>query len=139
MVTIVVKGIESLDALSAKLVAIPGIVHYATSELAGETADLVLDGFGKESDPYGKKWARKKVPNGKPVGVHTGDMKATVRPMVSGSHFGVSFGVPYAQYFHAPSGRAQRWLVPNKSMGVPGAWVDRYQDIIQRVFEERLS
>ena len=139
MVAIVVKGIGSLDALSAKLVAIPGIVHYATSELAGEAVDLVLDGFGKESDPYGRKWAPKKRPNGKPVGIDTGAMKSSVSPVVSGSHFGVSIGVNYAPFLHAPSGRAQRWLVPNKSMGVPSVWVDSYQLIIERIFNERLS
>jgi len=78
LVAIVVKGIKSVGALAAKMRAIPGIAHYATSELAGETVDLVLDGFAKESDPYGKKWAPKKRSNGKPVGVDTGAMKGSV-------------------------------------------------------------
>lgn len=139
MVAIVVKGIKSVGALAAKMRAIPGIAHYATSELAGETVDLVLDGFAKESDPYGKKWAPKKRSNGKPVGVDTGAMKGSVSPVVSGSHFGVSIGVYYAPYFHAPSGRAQRWLVPNRSSGIPGSWMDSYHDIIERIFLERLK
>jgi len=136
LVAIVVKGIAQLNGLTARFGAVPGIVQYAIKELADETVELVQDGFSKESDPYGRKWAPKKVPNGKPVGVDTGRMKATVSPVISGSHFGVTFGVPYAQYFHAPSGRAQRWLVPNKSMGVPPSWLARYEHIIETTFLE---
>lgn len=41
--------------------------------------NFIADEFNKTQDPYGVKWAPKKIPNGKPTLINTGKMRKSFR------------------------------------------------------------
>jgi phage gpG-like protein len=62
-------GFRTLDLWVKKIESVgsaQGLTELSDA-LAEEALDLVAEGFRKETDPYGKRWASKAISNGKPV------------------------------------------------------------------------
>lgn len=74
--------------------------------LAHETLDLIAEGFRNETDPYGKPWARKAIPDGRAILVGT---TARLRRSwhvrsTSSTGFTVATSVNYARYHQSGTG-----------------------------------
>jgi phage gpG-like protein len=102
------------------------LVETQSEELAEQMIELVKDGFDNVTDPYGRKWDRKKRPDGRPVLTGaTGRLRAgwhIVSARRRGFHIAPS--VEYAAYHQAPryNRRPTRMMVPVMSLGLPPAW-----------------
>jgi phage gpG-like protein len=61
------RNMQSIEALRKILENPDAIMDLVATSVAEEAIDLIKDGFRKESDPYGRKWAAKKFPDGRKV------------------------------------------------------------------------
>lgn len=87
-----------------------------SENLAEEALELVAEGFEKETDPYGKKWKRKRFPDGRQVlGGQTARLRrGWHRKSVTAQGFQIAPAVNYAKY--AQNGRARITAAPGKTL-----------------------
>jgi phage virion morphogenesis protein len=114
------------------------VPRQVAKQLADEALRLVDQGFEQEKDPYGNKWAAKKVPNGKPVlRGRKGRLRRYKRRSFSAIGFTIGSNAPYAGYhqhgtgLHGPKGRKYtiraRQTAYLKFKTSDGKWVYRRQ------------
>ena len=60
--------------------------------------ELVALGYKTETDPYGKRWKKKRKPNGKPTLIDSGKMRKSFRYTAMLSRVRISNAQKYAQY-----------------------------------------
>jgi hypothetical protein len=61
------SNMKSIEALQKILANPEKIMDLVATSVAEEAINLIKDGFRKEVDPYGRKWAEKKFPDGRKV------------------------------------------------------------------------
>jgi hypothetical protein len=103
------------------------LVEAQSEALAEVMIALIAEGFNKERDPYGRKWAKKKKPDGRKV------LHGETTRLRNGWHvksnrrgFRVAPSVTYAAHHQAPrfGRRPTRMMVPSGSRGLPRRWRD---------------
>lgn len=88
--------------------------------LAEETVELVREGFDKERDPFGKRWAKLKYRSGR-ILQDTGRLRIFKPGSVTAKGFTVSSGAPYGRYHQGGTRRIPaRKMVPDS--GLPARW-----------------
>ena len=87
-----------------------------SQNLADEALELVAEGFEKETDPYGKTWARKRFPDGRQVLVgKTARLRRGWHPKsVTAQGFQIAPAVNYAKYHQ--NGRGPITAKPGKML-----------------------
>jgi phage gpG-like protein len=105
-----VAGLASADARRAVL-----------ENVAEEAIDLIREGFSKESDPYGTRWAPLKYRSGR-ILQDTGRLRNSWhRRSLSASRVVIGTAVTYAAYHQSGTRRMrQRAMVPFR--GMPAPW-----------------
>lgn len=102
------------------------LMGEVSRRMAGTTLALIDQGFERERDPYGERWAPKKRPDGRKVlEGRTGRLRrAWHSTRVSRLGYEVFPGVDYATYHQAPRmrSRARRRMVPSADQPFPRAW-----------------
>jgi len=123
----------------------PEILDAISAAGADALVGRVKDGFRKETDPYGKRWARKKKPDGRKV------LSGKTSNLKGGWHyqrtdrggFTISPGVGYAQYHQtgAPSrNMPARKMVPDSSGGgLPPEWSQDLEETANEIIKAHLS
>lgn len=95
------------------------------SNLCEEALELVAEGFERETDPYGKAWAKKRFPDGRQVlvGSTARLRRGWHRKSVTASSFTIAPSVKYARYaqhgrgpVRAKSGKALRFMAGGKAV-----------------------
>jgi hypothetical protein len=93
--------------------------------LAEEAVELIAEGFEKETDPYGKAWAKKRFPDGRQVLVgRTARLRrGWHKKNVTATGFSVAPSVDYAKYHqrgrgpvHAQPGKSLRFMVGGRAV-----------------------
>lgn len=117
----------SLDALRKLLERPEAIRNVIAESLAEECINLVKDGFRSETDPYGRKWAPKKKPDGRKVlSGPTNRLKGGWhRKVVTADEVIISPAVDYAlhhQVADSESRLPRRMMVPDDALGMPPEW-----------------
>jgi phage gpG-like protein len=59
------SNMKSLEALQKVLDNTDAILDLVSTSVAEEAISLIKDGFRTETDPYGRKWEKKKFPDGR--------------------------------------------------------------------------
>lgn len=87
-----------------------------SENLAEEALELVAEGFEKEADPYGKKWKRKRSPDGRQVlvGKTARLRRGWHRKSVTAQGFQIAPAVNYAKYHQ--NGRGPITAAPGKML-----------------------
>lgn len=123
---------RKLDRWSELLEDAQVIVKHTSRAQAEVALTLIGEGFDDESDPYGRKWAKKKRPDGRKV------LHGETTRLRNGWHvkadmggWSVSSSVDYAGYHQAPRGgsRPQRMMVPSGARGLPKDWADELKAV----------
>lgn len=134
--------------------------------LAEDTIDLIREGFENSRDPYGIRWARLKLRQGRPL-EDTGGLKGSWNYTHSSRGFNVGSGKHYAVYhqrgtgLYGPrkakikpvrakalrlkngmfrrsvKGSPKRKMVPDGDL--PPAWTSAYQETVNEFFKARLT
>jgi phage gpG-like protein len=102
------------------------LIEVQSQALAEVMITLVAEGFNRERDPYGRKWAKKKKPDGRMV------LHGKTSRLRNGWHvvsarrrgFHIAASVEYAAYHQAPrfNRRPARMMVPTPALGIPKSW-----------------
>jgi phage gpG-like protein len=102
------------------------LVEVQSQALAETMIELIGEGFNAERDPYGRRWAPKKKPDGRKV------LHGETSRLRNGWHvvsarrrgFHVAPSVEYAAYHQAPrfGRRPTRMMVPTPGLGLPRKW-----------------
>jgi phage gpG-like protein len=127
---------KKVDSWAKAMGTAPGLLDQMSRQMAEEAVGLIADGFRAQSDPYGRKWRPKKVPDGRNVLVgKTANLRTgwNVTRSTRGG-FTVSPSVSYAVHhqFGAPRARIPaRMMFPSTKLGLPPAWRDALTDVIQ--------
>lgn len=110
------KILEALSASNVRAVVIP--------KAALAIQALVRREFVQERDPYGKRWKRKKVPDGRPVLTgETRQLRRNISSRTTTSGFRIHANTPYASFHQSGTGRMpQRKIFPVSSDGLPRKW-----------------
>lgn len=102
------------------------LVEMQSKALAEVAITLIGEGFERERDPYGRKWAAKKKPDGRKILHGETSRLRTGWHVVSARRrgFHVAPSVDYAAHHQAPrfNRRPFRMMVPTMSLGLPKLW-----------------
>ena len=98
------------------------------ANVAEEVIELVREGFERESDPYGAKWASLKTRSGR-ILQDTGGLRSSFhRNQLSATQDTVGAGKDYARYHQSGTSRMPaRKMVPDGD--IPGEWRSRINEI----------
>ena len=100
-------------------------LQHLSNNLAEQALELVAEGFERETDPYGKAWAKKRFPDGRQVlvGQTARLRRGWHRKSATPSSFTIAPSVQYAKYHqrgrgpvHAKSGKSLRFMVGGKAV-----------------------
>lgn len=124
---------KKLDRWAELLESSKVIVKHASQAQAEVALTLIGEGFASEQDPYGKRWAPKKKPDGRKV-LHGDTTRLRNGWHVAKSGMGgwqVDPGVEYAAYHQEPRGnsRPQRRMVPDSARGLPREWAEEFEAV----------
>jgi hypothetical protein len=132
---------QKLDRWAKQIgeLASPKLRFQVADEMADATLGLVAQGFGEERDPYGKPWARKKRPDGRPILRGKADQLNRFRKgAVSPRGFRCDMGAPYGVFHQKGTSRMKaRRMVPNRRL--PPRWVSEYRSIYSAAVRSTLS
>lgn len=130
MAVLEITGVESVERLGKKLhkVAEGRWRRALMSNVAEEVIELVREGFERESDPYGAKWAGLKSRSGR-ILQDTGGLRSSFhRKALSETSTTVGAGKSYARYHQDGTKRMPaRKMVPDGD--IPGEWRSRINEI----------
>lgn len=119
-----IKGdFGKLEAWQKLFDATPEVLTAISVSGAEEFVGLVKDGFRAEKDPYGKRWARKKKPDGRKVlSGKSSNLKGGWHVVRSaGDGFTISPSVNYAAFHQSGTAKMPaRKMVPDGKL--PPAW-----------------
>lgn len=116
----------------------PKLRFQVADEMADATLGLVAQGFARQSDPYGKPWAPKKKPDGRPIlRGKSGKLAQFKKGVVSPSGFRCDMGAPYGVFHQSGTSRMRaRKMVPDRRL--PRTWSSAYQEIYTRAVRSQL-
>jgi hypothetical protein len=126
------KWESDLDDLASD---IEGIVDTIGEELQALAPGLVRElevTHGKETDPYGKPWQRRKGDQPWPINDRTGELKRSYRYRSRDGKVTVSNDAP-----HAPFVDAKRQIIPDPQHGIPDRWFDLLDKRIDKALKRR--
>lgn len=107
--------------------------------LAEEAVELVREGFERETDPYGARWAALKYRSGR-ILQDTGRLRSSFKvSRVNRRGFRVSASVSHASYHQTGTSRG---LVPRRMVphaGLPARWRSRLRDVGRDFLKSRLG
>jgi phage virion morphogenesis protein len=164
------SGIRSTSPLTLKIASArvqamnsPAAKRELSKALAAESQRLVLDGFKKQKDPYGKPWAplsaatRKRKGSSKAL-IDTGNLRGSIVAVPLDSGFRVETTVDYAAVHQYGSrgrrrftGRGRRSIsigrgTPRRQMipmaetgGIPEPWTKRFNNITRALIKKTLG
>jgi hypothetical protein len=120
---------KALDGFADRVAKVPSALVTVSEQLAEETIELIREGYEKQRDPYGKKWAdhaplTKKLRPGGRILEDTGGQKAAWhRKGVSGQGFSVANAKKSALFAQKGTGifgpRKQRIEAKGKTLRIP--------------------
>lgn len=132
MIKVSGNGAKKLDDWAKLMRSGETLVEMQSEALAETMITLIGEGFNRERDPYGRKWAKKKKPDGRKV------LHGETSRLRNGWHvvrgrrrgFSVAPSVDYAAPHQAPRRspktnelkRPVRMMVPVTSLGLPKSW-----------------
>lgn len=126
------SGVErTRDRFGRFASGIAGVKRTILANVGEEVIHLIRDGFERESDPYGSKWAALKHRSGR-ILQDTGALRNSFhRKQLSSSQVTVGPAVPYAR-FHQSGTRYMpaRKMVPDD--GLPTSWSERINAVARR-------
>jgi phage gpG-like protein len=134
-------GFAKLAAWRKLFEATPELLEAISVSGAEEMISLVKDGFRDETDPYGKKWARKKKKNGRKI------LSGKTSRLKGGWHykradkggFTISPSVDYAAYHQTGTRRmVARKMVPD-SRGLPREWSKKLEEVAKEALEQHFT
>jgi phage gpG-like protein len=126
---------SALDRWGDQIADVPDVLDDVAANMAEETLELIREGFEKEQDPDGKRWAPLKSREGR-ILQDTGVMRNSFhRKMVGRDGFTVGPSVDYATYHQTGTDRGLpvRRMVPDGDL--PSKWRARLIDIANEVLE----
>jgi len=128
-----------LDGLTRKMRALERLPRRlkaeASAKLATEATRLADESFGKRSDPYGKRWAKRVVAVPWPILEKSGATRASLRGEPLAAAFRLTFGTPYAKYHQSGTSRMKRRaMLPFR--GLPRKWRRSLSKILDRELRE---
>ncbi len=98
---------------------------------------LVKQQFAKQQDPYGKRWKRKKIRDGKPVLTgETRQLRRNIDKTVTPRGFGLTAATEYAS-FHQSGTRnmPQRKIFPTPLEGLPRKWKKELRPVVVKALD----
>lgn len=142
------QALAKLQHWERMLRTAPVVMDTSSKKMAQATLVLIVDGFRRETDPYGLRWAPKQVSNGQPVLVgKTRRLRGGWRILrASRRGFQVRPSVDYATAHQDPRRRAdgrlkrpRRMMVPSRRRGLPARWRTVYKSIGRAEFEKHFN
>lgn len=134
-----VRG-EPLGDIIDKLEGADGLLDDIADSLAEETVNLVREGFGKATDPYGSAWKATKKGN-KPLHGRSGNLRTAWSARAGGGRFGVKSGVGYSVFHQDGAPRAgidPRKMVPDDG-DIPPKWEKRFDEVTEEILEQHFE
>lgn len=140
------NGQRKLAMLQRRLVDIASVKEAISESQAEEGIKLIRAGFDRETNPYGRPWAKRKretrETRGKKVLSGKGPLKnsyAVKRADASG--WRVSSDKEYALYHQKPrkGRRPQRMQVPDEGKGFPSTWRKVMNEVAEEVITDYLD
>lgn len=132
---------RDLDRLAARLSNPNRLLAEISRNLAEESVNLVRDGWDRQGDPYGAKWAaRKSAGAGGAILVRTGALRSSWSvKRASRTGFRIGSNQSYATYHQDGTGRmVPRMMVPKKG-DVPPRWQRAFDDVATEILEQELA
>lgn len=115
----------------------PDLLDDIAVEVAEEMLNFVRERFRTATDPYGKRWKKKKRPDGrKPLHGPTGRLKAWRVAEANARRIVIRPTVDYAVYHQSAAPRRvipRRMMVPDQSKGWPPALLEECDKVIDDV------
>ena len=130
------RNMASLEALKRLLDNPQRIMETVSRSMAEEAIGLIKDGFRTETDPYGKKWAKRQretrsTSGRKVLSGQTSRLKNGWKiRRADGAEISISPSVDYAEPHQNPKPKAdgsglkrpRRMMVPDEQLGLPPKW-----------------
>jgi hypothetical protein len=110
----------------------PRFSFGVASEQADVAIGLVAEGFGRESDPYGKPWAPKKRPDGRrTLRGKTNRLVKWRKTFVNQHGYGIASAAPYARHHQRGTSRmVARKMVPDAR--IPRRWSSAFSAVFHK-------
>jgi hypothetical protein len=111
-------------------------IRELSADLGAAALKLTDAGFDGQHNPFGNPWARKKFPDGRPVGRgKTGKLRSTYKiKQLSRIGFTIGSLQPYRKFFHG--GRKRRGRQPPRLLSpgntIPPRWAVTFDDVWHR-------
>lgn len=83
---------------------------------------LIKKEFDTSTDPYGKKWKKKKIPNGKPTLIDTGKMRRSFRYLSTEKEIKVTNSTSYFPLHQSGTSKMPARVMVPKSKGLTQIW-----------------
>ena len=141
-----VRGGSGVDDMRYLLKNAPELLSEMSQAVGNEALGLVLEGFNRQADPYGKPWEPKKVDDGRLVlhGYTTNlkrgwKLQQTKNNMVSLSP-SVSYAAVHQEGFSGMVTREgtsyqlkipQRMMIPSRAAGLPNEWMSQLKEAVE--------
>lgn len=137
--TIRINGMDNMQRFEKALEKAPDLLPTIAKNLAEETVGLIADEFRSERDPFGDKWAEKKIPDGRKVlSGKTSRLKKWHRKSSGKRGFVVAATVKYAVYHQAGRRRmVARKMIPEGRL--PPRWGKAYRAAARDVIREHFN
>lgn len=129
---------KTLEKWASKVASAPAVLDDIGENLAEEGIDLIKEGFEKETDPYGRKWAPLKRRKGR-ILQKTARMKNSYhREYANRTGFKIGAGVNYAKHHqHGTRRMVARRMVPNANL--PAVWRQRFVEVAGLTLEAHFT
>lgn len=120
--------------------ASPKLRFQVADDMADATLGLVAQEFAQERDPYGKPWARKKVPDGRMIlRGKTGRLIRFRKGSVTQHGFRVDAGAPYYSFHQSGTSRMKARRMTPTNNRLPPFWASEYRQIYAAAVRSQLS
>ncbi len=83
---------------------------------------LIKKEFDTSTYPYGRKWIKKKIPNGKPTLIHTGKMRKSFRYVSTEKEIKVQNSTSYFPLHQSGTSKMPARVMVPKSKGLTQIW-----------------
>lgn len=111
------------------------LVEAVSAHMAKKSLVLISYGFATETDPYGKRWKKKKRPDGRMIlRGPSGRLRGGWRVRLLKKRFVVFPSVDYAAAHQDSRSKRlpRRMMVPSRARGLPPRWKAAFRDIALR-------
>ncbi|MEM9693007.1 MAG: phage virion morphogenesis protein [Myxococcota bacterium] len=132
---------RDLERLAERLQRANQVLDELSDGLAEEAIHLVVQGWAKQSDPYGSQWApRRSASTGGAILVRSGALRGSWSVQKTGrGGFRIAAAQSYATYHQNGTGRmAARMMVPKKG-DIPARWKRVFDHVTRQILESELG